>query len=410
MRDESNIAFRLKTVGQVFTPGSPVNERDLFAGRVEQLGKVEEAIGQTGYHAVIYGERGVGKTSLANVLRRIYQISAEDETAYSVAKVTCDAGDTYQSLWRKAAGEITIPVESPGLGFGSSDAISVRHLADWLTDKPSPHDVRRLMDRITHAKPALIIFDEFDRLADEPARDLMADTIKALSDNGSAVTIVIVGVAVSIDQLIRSHVSVERALIQIPMPRMSKVEIKEILDKGLDRLKMSIDKKALAQVVSMSQGLPYIAHLLSLNVARAALTAQRTNIQTADVEIGIARSLDQWQESIKTSYYDATRSPQPGNIFKEVLLSCALAETDDLGYFTAASVRTQVRQITGKPYDIPNFARHLKLFSEDSRGNMLERMGETRRLRYRFVGPLLRPFIIMKGVEQGLLPKDAIGG
>ncbi|TRW17614.1 AAA family ATPase [Glacieibacterium frigidum] len=406
---DDNLGFRLKTAGQVFTPGSPVNERDLFAGRIEQLDKVEEAISQTGYHAVIYGERGVGKTSLANVLRRIYQINDIDVPEYfSVAKVTCDAGDNFYSLWRKAAGEILVPVESPGLGFGAVDTMTLKHLADWLPESPSPHDIRRLLDQLTRERPALVIFDEFDRLSDDSARDLMADTIKALSDNGSSVTIVIVGVAISIEQLIRSHASVERALVQIPMPRMSKSEIKEIIDKGLARLKMSIEKKALAQLVSLSQGLPYIAHLLALNVTRAALLANRIVLQSADVESGISKSLEQWQQSIKTSYYDATRNPQPGNIFKEVLLACALAETDDLGYFTAPAVRTQVRQITGRNYDIPNFARHLKLFSEDSRGGMLERMGETRRLRYRFVGPLLRPFIIMKGVEQGLITKDAI--
>lgn len=51
--------------GQVFTPGSPVNERDLFSGRIEQIQSVLDAVTQRGYHAVLYGERGVGKTSLA---------------------------------------------------------------------------------------------------------------------------------------------------------------------------------------------------------------------------------------------------------------------------------------------------------------------------------------------------------
>ena len=74
--------------------------------------------------------------------------------------------------------------------------------------------------------------------------------------------------------------------------------------------------------------------------------------------------VDQWHQSIKSAYYHATKSQQPGHIYKEVLLACALAEADDLGYFAAADVRGPLRAITGKSYDIPNFARHLKELSE----------------------------------------------
>jgi hypothetical protein len=56
--------------------------------------------------------------------------------------------------------------------------------------------------------------------------------------------------------------------------------------------------------------------------------------------------------------------------------------------------------------DIPNFARHLKQFSEQQRGNVLVREGETRRIRYRFANPLMRPYIIMRGVSEGLLSPE----
>src|SRR5208283_862222 len=99
------------------------------------------------------------------------------------------------------------------------------------------------------------------------------------------------------------------------------------------------------------------------------LTKRRKAIASEDVEAGIKESLDQWQQSIKTAYYDATKSQQPGHLYKEVILSCALADVDDLGYFSAAGVRTPLRIITGKNYDIPNFARHLKELGELGRGD-----------------------------------------
>jgi hypothetical protein len=63
---------------------------------------------------------------------------------------------------------------------------------------------------------------------------------------------------------------------------------------------------------------------------------------------------------------------------------------------------------TGRPYDIPNFARHLKQLSEKGRGDMLQRVGEARRLRYRFTSPLLCPYILMKGFTDKLLDKDKL--
>ena len=57
-------------VTEAFSPGSPVQERDLFSGRGSQIASLEDAVNQRGKHGIVFGERGVGKTSLANVLSR----------------------------------------------------------------------------------------------------------------------------------------------------------------------------------------------------------------------------------------------------------------------------------------------------------------------------------------------------
>jgi MoxR-like ATPase len=52
----------------VFLPGTPISDFDFFAGRKQQMNAVTSAIMQPGRHAILFGERGVGKTSLAKVL------------------------------------------------------------------------------------------------------------------------------------------------------------------------------------------------------------------------------------------------------------------------------------------------------------------------------------------------------
>ena len=131
-------------------------------------------------------------------------------------------------------------------------------------------------------------------------------TIKSLSDFSVPATVILIGVADSVDQLIDEHPSVERPLVQVPMPRMSIDECKQIVVNGLPRISMTIDEAGLDQIASISQGLPYITHLLSLHSAREALHAKRLHIEKADVDAGIKKALDQWQQSITRAYYDAT--------------------------------------------------------------------------------------------------------
>lgn len=386
-------------VGSIFTPGSPVNEKDLFAGRIKQIGSVVDAVSQQGYHAVLYGERGVGKTSLANIIKDILP------GHWLVPRVNCDGTDTFSSLWRKVFRDITFTNEQQGIGFNSEPVRTVTAIVDTLPLELTPDVVRATLTELGKQTRILIAFDEFDRLGDKNVAVLMADTLKSLSDYAVPVTVLLIGVADSVDDLVSGHQSIERALIQIPMPRMSTDEIAQIITKGLQRLNMEIEQSALQELVSLSQGLPYITHLLALHSSKSATERLSLIVNSTDVEVGISESLSRWQQTTTKSYYDAVQSSQPGNIYKQVLLACALAETDDLGFFSAAAVRAPLRQLTGRDYDIPNFAQHLKNFSEESRGGILDRIGETRRIRYRFTSPLHRPFIIMKGFKDGLLSR-----
>lgn len=289
---------------------------------------------------------------------------------------------------------------------GESGETSTRRLIDDLREMLSPDDIRQILSQISASSQVIVVIDEFDRLADLVVPQLVSDTIKSLSDASVPSTVILIGVADSVDQLIEGHRSIERSLVQVPMPRMSVNETDQIVVKGVERLEMSISEDAKNEISLLSQGLPYVTHMLSLYSARAAIDAGHTEISMDSVQAGIGKSIEQWQESIKTAYYEATRSHQPDHLYREVLLSCALASVDEKSFFTAAAVRAPLQIIARPNLDIPNFARHLKEFSEERRGNILVREGETRRLRYRFISPLMRPYIIMRGVADGLLTQE----
>ena len=61
-----------------------------------------------------------------------------------------------------------------------------------------------------------------------------------------------------------------------------------------------------------------------------------------------------------------------------------------------------------KPYAIPSFATHLNDFCQPSKGPVLQKLGEKRKFRYRFINPLLQPLVIMKGIVDKLITEDML--
>ncbi len=311
--------------------------------------------------------------------------------AVSVSKTTCGQGDTFSSVILRAAGAIQLsrPVRQAGFvpGEGRRDEPLLPQ-KDLLV----PDEVASRLARIP--SPVVFVIDEFDRLAPSET-DAFADLIKACSDRGVSTTLVLVGVAENIDALLRSHASVVRNLRQVHLPRMSDDEIGEIIDEGLAQAGFTIEPSAQQQVVSVSQGFPHFTHLLAQSAARTALDAGRRRIGTGDVEAGKERAVERSDQSIREIYHKAATGVRKGNHWREAITACARAESDDRGYFSTRAVADQMGILLGRAAHQQTVAYHLGKLTEPDRGPLLQRTGPRRRYRYRFINPLMRPFVLM---------------
>ncbi|AKM29246.1 hypothetical protein AB870_02560 [Pandoraea faecigallinarum] len=398
-----DVPKQLGLIAESFSPSAPIDQTTLFAGRVSQIADVANAVSQRGQHVVMFGERGVGKTSLATVISQMYRGQANQITSGSI---NCDETTTFSSLWQKIFREIPIRTGvSQGIGFGAEAAPTHGNLAQFLQENVTPDDVRHLLQQIGKT---IIVIDELDRVEDRKTTKLLADTIKTLSDHSTDCTIILVGVADSVDALIEQHGSVERALVQIRMPRMHVDELLEIVTRGAARCGMTVDDLAKGQIAKLSQGLPHYTHLLSLHAFQAAAMAHRMNVTSADVKTAVQKALDKAQQSVISAHHKATSSARD-NLYPQVLLACAMAKSDGLGQFAASDVRDPMSKIMGRHYDIPAFSQHLNAFCETSRGPVLQKFGVSRRYRFRFVNPLMQPYVLMDGVRRGLITEADIG-
>ena len=108
----------------------------------------------------------------------------------------------------------------------------------------------------------------------------------------------------------------------------------------------------------------------------------------------------------RSDYYKAISSSAADNKYKEVLIACALAESNEMGSFYAGSIRDPYSKIRGKPMDIPNYSTNLSNLCSDERGPALIKTGKPKRYQYRFANPLVQPLAIMIGANEGLVPID----
>ena len=396
--DEADFLDRTRLVAEAFRPAAPIDRRDLFAGRAQQIADLFSIVSQPGQHAIVYGERGVGKTSLGLVAAELLR-AANVLSAWA----TCDASDDFSSVWRKALGEIGVATAKRTIGFREPGDETTEPISKLLgPGTVTPHAVLGALQQASRQRGIAIFVDEFDRFQNQDGRVLFADTIKALSDRVVAATVVVIGVADSVGGLIREHRSVERALVQIQMPRMSVSELAEIATKGIAAARMTIDGAAVTRITALSQGLPHYTHLLTQLAAQAALGERRAQVGVRDVDAAVTRAIERAQQSIVEAYREAV-SGRPGTIYPQVLLACALAEEDEFGFFASSDVREPLSRILHKPSETSTFARHLERLSSESRGAILQRSSVAGTARYRFVNPLLQPYVAMRGISDGVV-------
>ena len=390
--------LKLKVSG-LFTPGAPINSQDLFSGRLDQVNDVLNAAIQPGRHVVMFGERGVGKTSLAKVISTMVSVSGQK--MLRCGTINCDSSDDFSSLFRKVCREISFTIKVNEPGFKRVDHTEAVPLETILPNrKLEPDDIRYVLTKL--GAPCLIIIDEVDQLKGPRDRSKLAATIKNLSDHAVPVTLVLVGIADYVEEIVADHESIERALVPVPLQRMSSNELIEILDKGFDAPGMTVDEGVKGWIARLSQGLPHYTHSLGLYSAFQAIDDGRMHVTAEDVVEATKQTVEK-SHIIRRSYHIATSSPQTQNLYAKVLLGCALANADELGWFAAADLKDPMSMIMDRPYGIPNYSRHLHSFCEPSRGPILKKHGKPKQYRFRFINPMMQPFVIIHDYSVGML-------
>ena len=278
-------------VREVFTPAIPISNQMLFHGRRDELVRIIRNLNTPGMHSLVYGDRGVGKSSLANVAAQTYKDFKKDKLDQEVKIYfeSCDPNTTFESLIRR-------PLKDMGIDLSISDSqIKIRKRAvvssnafiiggEGEIEKEETITYIKLDAMPSYASAelneldGLIVVDEAESLKVNE-KLYLTSFIKHLSDKNAKLKLLIVGIAETATELMDNHRSVTRCLNEIHLERMEDRGLKDIVESGLFILKreyntnLDVEKEVIGKIVELSAGYPYYTHLLALKCAESAIVS-----------------------------------------------------------------------------------------------------------------------------------------
>lgn len=363
---ERETKIRTSKVREHFTPHRPISSIDLFFGRQKEVQKLLEHVNTPGQHAILYGERGVGKSSLANIATQILIQRLIEGELYPKR---CDSSDSFRSILagaltkfgaevdleeftktHKQAGKAGLKIPVVEAGVGSERTTQTKYSPIEFT--PS------VVAEFLQDKQGLLYVDEADRIRDKKDKVALAELIKLLSDNGSDFKILIVGIADTAEELTGGHPSVSRCLKETYLRRMLDDELRLIVDEGAKKSGLHFQTSVTGNIVRLSSGYPHFTHLLALKCAEEAVATDTKNIDRHCLVNAIRLSVEDAESTLRRLYDDATRS-YGTDMYRNILLAASRLGRNE---FTAEHLRKKISEVTGEPIaqgTLNNFLRRL---------------------------------------------------
>lgn len=338
---------RHNVIMNAFRPAKEVEDPELFAGRSREVLLLTDALHSTGSCPLVYGHRGLGKTSLALQMCLIAQgdsellrlLNAEERAlgerhSYEAFFLTCtDATERFEGLLQQLVNR----VEAVSIGALADNG---EHLVDrtkrtkWAlkvleteterryssseerttyTELSLGEKLLRLADSVYEATghPILLIIDELDRLEDTAG---LASFIKAASS--VRLKFMLVGIASNISELLSDHQSLERSLVPVELPPMDEGELYEIVENannylGAHGVDLVFDEYSAALLASYSGGFPWFVHVIGQRALVSASDKGKHIVDEMDImeavqSIGGDRFAqhfsDLYQKAVRDSY------------------------------------------------------------------------------------------------------------
>lgn len=395
-------------------PSKPVDTIELLKGREKELGEIRRALFAEGRHIFIYGDRGIGKSSLAQTAA--YQYQSSDN---SIIQVGCTKISTFLGIMESIAKSLISSLDTMEQQVIASLNLKVVKL-EYLkkeTSKPSAPQISDMDDALDvisdikeiHSEKPIIVIDEFDAIAKEE-RYFFAEFLKKMGDSGIYVPMIFSGIATSLDDLLGGHQSSIRQLQTIELKPISWDSRWDILVEALEAFDIEFEEEIKFRVAGISDGFPYYVHLITEKLLWSVFDDQETEHQASwkHFSKALEDSVTAVQEQIRKPYDTATlrHSQDFHHIIWAAADSTDLHRNIDSMYSSYERIiRDLNKQGEGDqltPVDRKKFLNRLSTLTKSSHGSVLRKMTESRNGWYQFSENMLRGYVRLLAETHGI--------
>lgn len=375
-------------IREIFTPHIPINNMNSLKGRRSEVQKLFEILTTPGQQALLYGERGVGKSSLA-------QTTALELTRRCNMQLflkSCVKSDNFVTVFQKPLQYVNVDIynlrkNEKGIwglktSFGSLARENSNESMGEAEKSLSPAFV---FEKVKDLK-CLFLIDEFDAIKDIEEKAKIAEFIKLLSDYNSKFKVLIVGIADSAKELTEGHPSLTRCMKEIKLRRMSTSELAEIIKSGEQKAGLMFTSSAISKIVYVSSGYPYFTHLLALKASEDAIAEERTTITIKNIVDATQRAAEDSEETLRNSY-EASLMHRNREIYERILLCASTCKEEG---FSTSDLKNKYHNLYKENINQTLLATIIKNIVNDDNSNILKRLYKGR---YRFSDPRMPSFI-----------------
>lgn len=204
----------------------------------------------------------------------------------------------------------------------------------------------------------------------------------------------VVGIARTGDELTAAHPSVQRCLRETKLERMSDSELRQIIETGSEKARLTFASKVINAIVELSAGYPHFTHLIALKCAEQAVATDRVNIEESHLNAALVDAVKDAEGSLKRDFDNAIRS-YGSEMYADIVVSAASLSMNE---FNAAQLREAISERTGESISQGSLNNYLKRLVSVDGSTILQRKAKGV---YGFADPRMASFARMHSLAAG---------
>ena len=401
----------IQKIGEVVFPAGPIRSIEHLFGREEYLTQIERALYLPGRNVFIYGDRGVGKSSLGATAAYQYQSTdaqpifvsgSIDDTFKSIVANIANLGLNRSRLEDKKTSS-NVGFQWRNISFGRGNEVSAKNIISELNTIGDAADLLKQVASLHSEKP-IVVIDEFDAIKEVDERNKFASLIKQLGDQSINLKFIFTGIGKSLDELLGAHPSAHRQLETIELPRLSWEGRWEIVKQAAIAFNLDIDHNVNVRISMVSDGFPYYVQLITEKMLWEAFDDEEKieKLTSVHYQLGLKKAISSISAELKRPYEKAVL--QRAEVFEYIVW--ATADGDNLQR-EARDMYASFGRICKKAdsnlsiIDQSRFSEYLRKLKLSPYGEILRSL-ENRKGWYYYKEKMLRGYVRMQAEANGI--------